>query len=136
MTTDPNNQSGPGQFWRAYNIFERVVVGAIWGWALTIPLLMLTGMLSPELGLNGSAGDYAWFATIPLAMVLWSVLRRGRAGGWISRAAFGGAAGAFFATCLVAFLQITGCDIFGWYLISILLCMIAWPLVLHFVYPR
>ena len=135
-TVDPIIESRPGWFWRAYNILERIVVGAVWGWSLTIPLLMLTGSLSPGLGMNGAAGDYAWYATIPLGIIIWFVLRWGRFGGWISRAAFGGALGALFATFLIAYLKITGYDIFGWYFISMLFGTVAWPLIMHFIHPR
>ncbi|MDD2806416.1 MAG: hypothetical protein PHV33_12755 [Elusimicrobiales bacterium] len=129
-------ENKPAWYWRAYDHFERAVVGGVWGWCSTIPVMWLFGIFGDEYGMNGWAGDYAWYGTIPLGVILWSYLRRGRAGGWISRAFFGAALGLPVGLIAIVFSGAWGEAIFGVYLLSIPACMAAWPLLLHFVYPR
>lgn len=130
------SENKTGKLWRIYDFFERVVTGGVLGWMLTIPLLMLGGLLHPELGLNGSAGDYAWFGTIPLSAAGWAFLRRDRPGGWISRLLFGAALGLPLGLFSMIILGSSGEAIFGVYAATIFAGIILWPILLHFIHPR
>jgi hypothetical protein len=144
MTVDPGDKEQIGWWWRTYDVFERMVVGGVLGWAITIPLLIFTGGLNHDWGVDGYAGDYAWYATIPLGMIVWLNLRRGRTGGWKSRATFGGASGALLATAMFTSLKMAGYSVLfdtkeivlAVYFWAILVPMLAWPVIMRFIYPR
>jgi len=121
-------------FWRSYDFLERAVVGGALGWALTIALLLLGGLVSPAAGFNGAAADYAWFATIPLGVIVWCKIRANRPAGWISRAVFGGIIGLCLGVSTIFFQA--GDLMMGTCLVTIPLGMAFWPLVMRFVYPR
>lgn len=133
---DPSAENRPAWYWRGYDSLERVVAGGALGWVLTIPLLALTGLITPEAGLNGYAGDYAWYATIPLGMIIWHRSRRGRPGGWVSRALFGGALGLFLGFIFIVLSGALGEAIYGAFFFGIPLGMIAWPIIMRFAHPR
>lgn len=122
------------RFWRSYDFLERVAVGGALGWAITIPLLLLGGLVSPAAGFNGAAADYVWFATIPLGVIAWFKIRAGRPAGWITRAVFGGIVGLCLGVSTI-FLQ-AGDQMMGTCLLTVPLGMAVWPIVIRFAYPR
>lgn len=124
-------------YWRFYDVVERAGTGAVIGWFLTFPVMWAADLLfGREAGMNGWAGDYAWYGTIPLGVAGWLWLRRGRPGGWVARAAFGGLAG-FPAALLVAVLGgMTGDAMLGAFLLCLPGCAIAWPLIVAYARPK
>lgn len=127
-------EARPFWIWRCYDLLERAVVGGALGWTITIPLLLLGGLVSPAAGFGGAAADYAWFATIPLGVIAWFKIRSGRQSGWISRAIFGGIIGLCLGISTIFFQA--GDLMMGTCLITIPLGMVVWPIIITFTYPR
>ena len=116
------------RFWRAYDVVERAGTGVVVGWLLAFPVMWAAGALfGPEAGINGWAGDHAWFATVPLGTIWWLWFRRGRPGGWIARAAFGGLIAVPAAIAASILTGASGDSMLGLGIIGVPAGAILWP---------
>jgi len=123
-------------FWRIYDFTERAVVGGVLGWLLTIPALAVIGAFWHDIGLDGYGGDYAWYVTLPLGAIIWSRLRRGRPGGWPSRAAFGFALGFLVGLAASILSGAMGEAMLGVFIVAIPATMVAWPVLVGLLHPK
>lgn len=133
MTTAGNEfaEKVASRFWRVYDFVERAGTGAVVGWFLTFPVMWMAGaMFGEEAGINGWTGESAWFATIPIGMVGWLWLRRGRPGGWAARAAFGGLVALPACMAWSTLAGMTGEEMLGLCIIGVPAGAIAWPVLI------
>lgn len=130
--TGPGNEAAgkiSRRFWAIYDVVERAGTGGVIGWFLTFPVMWAAGLLfGPEAGINGWAGDNAWFGTIPLGIGGWLWLRRGRPGGWLARAAFGGLVSLPACIALSILYRVAGDTMLGYCILGVPAGAVLWPL--------